>query len=73
MSYTVSKIYSWTNISDTGCESKLDRFNDILSSFATEVYDLYPMKTIERWKLLQLILSWRCDDFFENDVMWVVH
>lgn len=49
MSYTVSKIYSWTNISDTGCESKLDRFNDILSSFATEVYDLYPMKTIERF------------------------
>lgn len=45
----VSKIYEWTNITDSGCGSKISRFNDILSSFAMEVYDFYPRKIIERF------------------------
>ena len=45
----VKDIYSWTNITDSGCESKLARFNDILSSFAMEVYDFYPRKVLERF------------------------
>ena len=49
MWYTVKQIYSWTNISDSGCDSKISRFNDILSSFAMEVYDFYPRKVIERF------------------------
>lgn len=46
---TVKEIYKGTNISDSWCESKIARFNDILSSFAIEVYDLYPQKRIERF------------------------
>lgn len=49
MWYTVKQIYKWTNISDSGCQSKIDRFNDLLSSFSWEIFDLYPMKTIERF------------------------
>lgn len=49
MKISVEKIYSWTNITDSGCDSKISRFNDILSSFAIEVYDLYPRKIIERF------------------------
>lgn len=45
----VKDIYSWTNITDSGCDSKISRFNDILSSFAMEVYDFYPRKIIERF------------------------
>ena len=45
----VKDIYSWTNISDGGCESKIARFNDILSSFAMEVFDFYPRKVMERF------------------------
>ena len=45
----VKDIYSWTNITDSGCESKLARFNDILSSFAIEVFDFYPRKVMERF------------------------
>lgn len=45
----VKDIYSWTNITDSGCESKIARFNDILSSFAMEVYDFYPRKVMERF------------------------
>lgn len=43
-------IFVWTNISDSGCESKIARINDILSSFALEIYDLYPRKVIERFQ-----------------------
>lgn len=45
----VKDIYSWTNITDSGCDSKISRFNDILSSFAVEIYDFYPRKVIERF------------------------
>lgn len=45
----VKDIYSWTNITDSGCDSKISRFNDILSSFAMEIYDFYPRKVIERF------------------------
>lgn len=45
----VKDIYSWTNITDSGCDSKISRFNDILSSFAMEVYDFYPRKVMERF------------------------
>lgn len=45
----VKDIYSWTNITDSGCDSKISRFNDILSSFAMEVFDFYPRKIIERF------------------------
>lgn len=45
----VKDIYSWTNITDSGCDSKISRFNDILSSFAMEVFDFYPRKVIERF------------------------
>ena len=45
----VKDIYSWTNITDSGCDSKISRFNDILSSFAMEVYDFYPRKVLERF------------------------
>lgn len=49
MKITIKDIYSWTNITDSGCDSKISRFNDILSSFAMEVYDFYPRKVIERF------------------------
>lgn len=54
---TVKEIYKWTNISDSGCDSKIARFNDILSFFSMEIYDLYPRKIVERftpatWKML---------------------
>ena len=45
----VKDIYSWTNITDSGCDSKIARFNDILSSFAVEVFDFYPRKVLERF------------------------
>ena len=45
----VKDIYTWTNITDSGCESKIARFNDILSSFAIEVFDFYPRKVMERF------------------------
>ena len=45
----VKDIYSWTNITDSWCESKIARFNDILSSFAMEVFDFYPRKVLERF------------------------
>ena len=45
----VKDIYSWTNITDSGCDSKIARFNDILSSFAMEVFDFYPRKVLERF------------------------
>ena len=45
----VKDIYKWTNITDSGCDSKISRFNDILSSFAMEIYDFYPRKVIERF------------------------
>lgn len=47
----VKDIYSWTNITDSGCDSKISRFNDILSSFAVEIYDFYPRKVIERFSV----------------------
>lgn len=49
MQIKVEDIYSWTNISDSWCKSKIARFNDILSSFAIEIYDLYPRKYIQRF------------------------
>jgi len=42
-------IFTWTNITDSGCESKVARLNDILSSFAVEVFDFYPRKVLERF------------------------
>lgn len=45
----VSEIYKWTNITDSGCKSKIARFNDILSSFAIEIFDFYPRKVIQRF------------------------
>lgn len=45
----VSEIYKWTNITDSGCKSKVARFNDILSSFAIEIFDFYPRKVIQRF------------------------
>lgn len=45
----VKDIYSWTNITDAGCGSKVSRFNDILAGFAVEVFDFYPRKIIERF------------------------
>ena len=45
----ISEIYKWTNITDSGCKSKIARFNDILSSFAIEIFDFYPRKVIQRF------------------------
>lgn len=42
-------IFTWTNITDSGCESKIARLNDILSSFAVEIFDFYPRKVLERF------------------------
>lgn len=49
MKITVKDLYKWTSISDSWCDSKIARVNDMLSMFALEVYDLYPMKIIERF------------------------
>lgn len=46
----VKDIFSWTNISDSWCESKIARINDILAGFCLEVYDLYPQKIIQRFE-----------------------
>lgn len=47
----VKDIYLWTNITDSGCESKVERFQDILTSFSVEIYDFYPRKVIERFSV----------------------
>lgn len=49
MEISIKDIYSWTNITDSWCNSKIARMNDILASFAMEIYDLYPRKIIERF------------------------
>jgi len=51
MKIAVADIYKWTNITDSGCDSKVSRFNDILSSFSVELYDFYPRKVIERFSV----------------------
>ena len=45
----VKDLYKGTSISDSWCDSKIARVNDMLSMFAVEVYDLYPQKIIERF------------------------
>lgn len=49
MKITVKDLYKWTSISDSWCDSKIARVNDMLSMFAVEIYDLYPMKITERF------------------------
>lgn len=49
MKVKVKDIYLWTNITDSGCKSKVERFQDILTSFSVEIYDFYPRKVIERF------------------------
>lgn len=50
MEITVKDLYKWTSISDSWCDSKIARVNDMLSMFALEIYDLYPQKIIERFE-----------------------
>lgn len=40
----VKDIFNWLNISDSGCKSKLDRFNSIIDEFMIEAYDLQTLK-----------------------------
>lgn len=47
MKITVSELIKPLNLSDTWCESKIARINDILSAFAVQCYDLYTMKYSE--------------------------
>ena len=53
MWYTVEDIYKRANVTDSWCQSKIARFNDILSSFAVEIYDFYPRKVIERFAVAE--------------------
>lgn len=47
MKITISELVKPLNLSDTWCESKIARINDILSAFAVQCYDLYTMKYSE--------------------------
>lgn len=47
MKITVNQLIKPLNLSDTWCESKIARINDILSAFAVQCYDLYTMKHSE--------------------------
>lgn len=47
MKITISELIKPLNLSDTWCESKIARINDILSAFAVQCYDLYTMKYSE--------------------------
>lgn len=47
MKITISDLIKPLNLSDTWCESKIARINDILSAFAVQCYDLYTMKYSE--------------------------
>ena len=47
MKITVNQLIKPLNLSDTWCESKIARLNDILSAFAVQCYDLYTMKYSE--------------------------
>lgn len=49
MKVTVKDLYKWTSISDSWCDSKIARVNDMLSLFALKIYNLYPQKIIERF------------------------
>ena len=40
----VKDIFTWLNISDSWCKSKLDRFNSIIDEFMIEAYDLQTLK-----------------------------
>lgn len=47
MKITINQLIKPLNVSDTWCESKIARINDILSAFAVQCYDLYTMKYSE--------------------------
>lgn len=47
MKITINQLIKPLNLSDTWCESKIARINDILSAFAVQCYDLYTMKHSE--------------------------
>lgn len=40
----VKDLFTWLNISDSWCQSKLDRFNTIVDEFMVEAYDLQTLK-----------------------------
>lgn len=45
----VKDIIKPLNLSDVGCDEKIARLNDIFASFSAEIYDLYPMKVIQKF------------------------
>lgn len=45
----VKDIIKPLNLSDVGCNEKIARLNDIFASFSAEIYDLYPMKVIQKF------------------------
>ena len=47
MKITLRELVKPLNLSDTWCESKIARLNDILSAFAIQCFDLYTMKYSE--------------------------
>lgn len=47
MKITISDLIKPLNLSDTWCESKIARINDILAAFSIQCYDLYTMKYSE--------------------------
>ncbi len=49
MKITAKDLFKGTSISDSWCDSKIARINDMLSMFAVEIYDLYPQKITERF------------------------
>lgn len=50
MLISIKDIFTGTNISDSWCDSKVARINDILANFAIETYELYPQKVVERFQ-----------------------
>lgn len=46
----VKEIIAPLKLSDVGCNEKIARLNDIFAAFSAEVYELYPMKVIQKFQ-----------------------
>lgn len=57
MKITIKELIKPLSISDAGCEWKIARLNDIFASFNAEVYELYPMKVMQRFEKTNTITT----------------
>ena len=53
----VKDIISSLNLSDVWCNEKIARLNDIFAAFSAEIYDLYPMKVIQKFPKAETVTT----------------